>query len=102
MFEVISAEGFAGSYPSEFARSAANSDGRRNTSSLEVSMGTMKQRQRAVQLYRGQIPSPGRPTIAWRQDGAVLGGDRGISSEDPALEIRVSPAVGDGGSALAV
>ena len=31
-------------------------------------MGTIKQRQRAVQLYRGQIPSPGRPTVAWRQD----------------------------------
>jgi hypothetical protein len=26
------------------------------------------ERQRAVQLYRGQIPSPGRPTVAWRQD----------------------------------
>jgi hypothetical protein len=29
---------------------------------------TMRERQRAVQLYRGQIPSPGRPTVAWRQD----------------------------------
>jgi transposase, IS30 family len=26
------------------------------------------ERQRAVQLYRGQIWSPGRPTVAWRQD----------------------------------
>ena len=31
-------------------------------------MGTMRERQREVQLYRGQIPSPGRPTIAWRED----------------------------------
>jgi len=28
----------------------------------------MKERQREVQLYRGQIPSPGRPTVAWRED----------------------------------
>ena len=31
-------------------------------------MATMRKRQRAVQLYRGQVPSPGRPTVAWRQD----------------------------------
>ena len=31
-------------------------------------MATMRERQREVQLYRGQIPSPGRPTVAWRQD----------------------------------
>jgi len=29
------------------------------------------ERQRAVQLYRGQIPSPGRPTVAWRPDRAT-------------------------------
>jgi putative transposase len=45
-----------------------DSTGRRNTSVVEVLMGTMRERQRAVQLYRGQIPSPGRPTVAWRQD----------------------------------
>ena len=40
-------------------------------------MATMRERQRAVQLYRGQIPSPGRPTVAWRRGpGPVLGGDR--------------------------
>ncbi len=44
----------------------ANSGGRRNTSSMEVFVGTMRERQRAVQLYRGQIPSPGRPTVAWQ------------------------------------
>ena len=31
-------------------------------------MGTMRERQREVQLYRGQMPSPGRPTVAWRED----------------------------------
>src|SRR4030095_783956 len=31
-------------------------------------MGTMRERQRDVQLYRGQVPSPGRPTVAWRED----------------------------------
>lgn|GEM_PF-4392460 len=30
-------------------------------------MGVLE-RQQAVRLYRGQIPSPGRPTVAWRQD----------------------------------
>jgi hypothetical protein len=29
---------------------------------------TMRERQRQVQLYRGQVPSPGRPTTAWRED----------------------------------
>ena len=52
--------------------------------------------QRAVRLYRGQIPSPGRPTVAWRQDRvrfwqAIA---RGLTSEDAAAEIGVSPAVG--------
>ncbi|MET8989360.1 IS30 family transposase [Nonomuraea wenchangensis] len=53
-------------------------------------------KQRAVRLYRGQIPSPGRPTVAWRQDRvrfwqAIV---RGLTSEDSAAEIGVSPAVG--------
>ena len=58
-------------------------------------MGVGK-RQRAVRLYRGQIPSPGRPTVAWREDRvrfwqAIA---RGASSEDAAVEIGVSPVVG--------
>ena len=57
---------------------------------------TMRERQRQVQLYRGQVPSPGRPTTAWRQDRvrfwAAIG--RGASSEDAALAIGVSQAVG--------
>jgi IS30 family transposase len=52
--------------------------------------------QRAVRLYRGQIPSPGRPTVAWREDrvrfwAAIA---RGVRSEEAAVEIGVSPAVG--------
>jgi IS30 family transposase len=52
--------------------------------------------QRAVRLYRGQIPSPGRPTVAWREDrvrfwAAIA---RGVRSGEAAVEIGVSPAVG--------
>lgn len=58
-------------------------------------MATMKERQRAVQLYRGQIPSPGRPTVAWRQDrvrfwAAIA---RGAKTEDAAVEAGVSSPV---------
>jgi transposase, IS30 family len=59
-------------------------------------MATMRERQRAVQLYRGQIPSPGRPTVAWRQDRVQFWAAiaRGARSEDAAAEIGVSSAVG--------
>jgi len=54
------------------------------------------QRQKDVRLYRGQIPSPGRPTVAWREDrvrfwAAIA---RGIKTEDACLEARVSGPVG--------
>jgi IS30 family transposase len=57
---------------------------------------TMRERQRQVQLYRGQIPSPGRPTVAWREDRVRFWAAirRGASSEDAAAETGVSPAVG--------
>jgi IS30 family transposase len=57
---------------------------------------TMQERQRQVQLYRGQVPSPGRPTVAWREDRVRfwVAIRRGASSEDAALEIGVSQAVG--------
>ncbi len=59
-------------------------------------MGTMRERQREVQLYRGQVPSPGRPTVAWREDRvrfwAAIG--RGITTEDAAAEAGVSSPVG--------
>lgn len=56
----------------------------------------MRERQRQVQLYRGQILSPGRPTVAWREDrvrywAAIA---RGASSEQAGTEVGVSPAVG--------
>ena len=53
-------------------------------------------RQRAVRLYRGQISSSGRPTVAWRGDRVRFWAaiKWGASSEDAAAEIGVSPAVG--------
>jgi IS30 family transposase len=73
----------------------ADSGGGRNTSRLEVLMATMKERQRAVQLYRGQIPSPGRPTVAWRQDRVQFWAAiaRGAKTEDAAVEAGVSSPV---------
>ncbi len=55
----------------------------------------VRERQRTVQLYRGQIPSPGRPTVAWREDrvrfwAAVA---RGVQTEDAAEEAGVSAPV---------
>jgi IS30 family transposase len=59
-------------------------------------MATMRERQREVQLYRGQIPSPGRPTVAWRQDRVVFWAaiGRGAKTEDAAVEGGVSSPVG--------
>lgn len=56
----------------------------------------VRERQRAVRLYRGQMPSPGRPTVAWREDRARFwaGIARGLSSEEAAAWIGVSQAVG--------
>jgi IS30 family transposase len=53
-------------------------------------------RQRAVRLYRGQMASPGRPTVAWREDRVRFwaGIARGLSSEEAAAGIGVSQAVG--------
>jgi IS30 family transposase len=58
-------------------------------------MGTMRERQREVQLYRGQVPSPGRPAVAWREDRvrfweAIA---RGVMTEDAAVEAGVSSPV---------
>jgi IS30 family transposase len=55
----------------------------------------MRERQRQVQLYRGQIPSPGAPTVAWREDrvrfwAAIA---RGVKTEDAAVEAGVSSPV---------
>ena len=53
-------------------------------------------KQKQARLYRGQIPSPGRPTVAWREDrvrfwSAVA---RGVKTEDACVEARVSGPVG--------
>jgi len=58
-------------------------------------MTTMRERQRAVQLYRGQIPSPGAPTIAWREDrvrfwAAIASG---VKTEDAGVAAGVSSPV---------
>src|ERR1700744_1041142 len=55
----------------------------------------MRERQRQVQLYRGQIPSPGAPTVAWREDrvrfwAAIA---RGVKTEDAAVEAGGSSPV---------
>ena len=59
-------------------------------------MTTMRERQRQVQLYRGQIPSPGRPTVAWREDRARFWEAiaAGAKTDDAALQAGVSSPVG--------
>ena len=59
-------------------------------------MVTMKERQGEVRQYRGQIPSPGRPTVAWRQDRVVFwaGIARGEKTDDAAAAAGVSSPVG--------
>jgi IS30 family transposase len=55
----------------------------------------MRERQREVQLYRGQVPSPGRPTVAWRADRVTFWAAvaRGLKTEDAAGEAGVSSPV---------
>ena len=59
-------------------------------------MVTMKERQEEVRQYRGQIPSPGRPTVAWRQDRVVFWAEiaRGEKTDDAAAAAGVSSPVG--------
>jgi IS30 family transposase len=54
-----------------------------------------KNRQKDVRLYRGQIPSPGAPTIAWREDrvrfwAAIA---RGLKTDVAGIEAGVSSPV---------
>ena len=54
-----------------------------------------KNRQKEIRLYRGHIPSPGRPGIAWREDrvrfwAAVA---RGLKSDDAGIEAGISSPV---------
>src|SRR5664280_2927828 len=52
-------------------------------------------KQKQARLYRGQIPSPGRPTVAWREDRVrfwtAIGS--GQKSEDAGIEAGVSSPV---------
>ena len=58
-------------------------------------MATMRERQREVQLYRGHIPSPGRPGIAWREDRVKFwaGIARGLKSDEAGDEAGISSPV---------
>lgn len=54
-----------------------------------------RSRQKEIRLYRGQIPPPGAPTIAWRGDrvrfwAAIA---RGAKTEDAGIEAGVSSPV---------
>lgn len=53
-------------------------------------------RQKQVREYRGQIPSPGRPTVAWREDRVKFWAaiSRGVMTEDAAVIAGVSSPVG--------
>jgi hypothetical protein len=59
-------------------------------------MGTMRERQREVELYRGQVPSPGRPTVAWREDRVKFWAAiaAGAKTEDAVTAAGVSSPVG--------
>src|SRR3954466_13823392 len=70
------------------------SSGRRNTLREEVAMTVRKRR--SDRAGRGALPSPGRPSVARREDrqrfwAAIAAG---CSSEDAAVGAGVSPAVG--------
>src|SRR5579872_2891590 len=58
-------------------------------------MATMRERQREVQLYRGHIPSPGRPGIAWREDRVKFWAAiaSGLKSDDAGVEAGISSPV---------
>ncbi len=55
----------------------------------------VRDRQRSVQLYRGQIPSPGRPTVAWREDRVNFWAAIacGVKTEGAAAQAGVSSPV---------
>lgn len=52
-------------------------------------------KQKAVRAYRGQIPSPGRPTVAWREDRVKFWAAiaDGAKTEDAAAAAKVSSPV---------
>ena len=54
-----------------------------------------KNRQKEIRLYRGHIPSPGRPGIAWREDRVKFWDAiaRGLKSDEAGVESGVSSPV---------
>ena len=72
----------------------ADSNGRRNTRRLEVAMNVV--RRRSARSGRAPLPSPGRPSVAGRdeQNRFWLAIAAGLSSEDAALEAGLSQPVG--------
>jgi IS30 family transposase len=62
---------------------------------VEVAVTTMRERQIQVQHYRGQITSPGRPSVAWRADRVTFWSaiGRGAQTEDAGVEAGVSSPV---------
>src|SRR3954464_12305333 len=72
----------------------AHSSGCRNTLREEVAMAVRKQR--SDRSGRGALPSPGRPSVARREDRQLFwaGIAAGCSSEDAPVGAGVSPAVG--------
>ena len=64
---------------------------------MEVSvMATMKERQEEVRQYRGAMRSPGRPTVAWRQDRVAFWAEiaKGEKTDDASVAAGVSSPVG--------
>jgi len=53
----------------------------------------VRERQRAVQLYLGQVPSPGRPTVAWREDRAPYVQGRGALQRELVACLRTGRAL---------
>jgi hypothetical protein len=92
-----------GTRPDRLARSVkaqevnwADSTGRRNTSIFRRCAVGYGKRQLEVRGYRGQIPSPGWPTVAWRQDRVRFWAAIAVSAmtEGAAAEAGVSSPVG--------
>lgn len=84
----------AGSCTTATEAAKADSNGRRNTRSLEVAMNAV--RRRSERSGRAPLPSPGRPSVAGRNEQnkfwrAIAAG---LSSEDAALEAGLSQPVG--------
>jgi len=54
-----------------------------------------RNRQKDIRMYRGQIPSPGAPTIAWREDRVRFwaGISRGLKTDAAGIEAGVSSPV---------